>query len=66
MYSTVMNTDHPKQSAAMNHGRPPRGGKAVVWDGGEGREGGRSEMRGVGMSRATRGEIGCRGGRGAG
>jgi hypothetical protein len=42
MYSTVMNTDHPKQSAAMNHGRPPRGGKAVVWDGGEGREGGRS------------------------
>ena len=66
MYSTVMNTDHPKQSAAMNHGRPPRGGKAVVWDGDEGREGGRSEMRGVGISRATRGEIGCRGGRGAG
>ena len=42
MYSTVMNTDHPKQSAAMDHGRPPRGGKAVVWDGGEGGEGGRS------------------------
>ena len=66
MYSTVMNTDHPKQSAAMNHGRPPRGGKAVVWDGGEGREGGRSEMRVVGISRApgARSGVGAVGGRG--
>ena len=60
MYSTVMNTDHPKQSAAMNHGRPPRGGKAVVWDGGEGREGGRS---GCGVWECL--ELGARSGVGA-
>jgi hypothetical protein len=36
-----------------------------VWDGGEGREGGRSEMRGVGISRAgARSGVGAVGGRG--